>query len=300
VPANPFARVRLQTREFKQGAWSSTQTANFLGADGAELRWPSLPKIDFARAKGGDVLTVSYPGATTFNYFVAMRRSAEAAFAAIAPDVCIAARCGIESYDAPRLELDGTVTVYKTSGRNGDEWLAIAPSAAAPLTPLWKAGAASGVEYPIVRLLDKMSLPIWIARSPVGATGASLSVWQSGQRAPWIAEVQALKGCLLPTCAAISQPEVTHVATISRVTTNTAKLYVSDRNETGQWAQSMPDGGIDASMLQTGALEGAAMTLNSFRALGNTQIIVGIAEPLFIPTAAMPAPTVTLFAVAKK
>jgi hypothetical protein len=93
---------------------------------------------------------------------------------------------------------------------------------------------------------------------------------------------------------------VTHVATISRVTTNTAKLYVSDRNETGQWAQSMPDGGIDASMLQTGALEGAAMTLNSFRALGNTQIIVGIAEPLFIPTAAMPAPTVTLFAVAKK
>ena len=263
-------RARIQTREYRAGAWSALRLSPVLLPDGSELL-AAFSSVDVVRSKSGDVARVRYQFLYDYTY-VGYRAATEATFVAVTPALCVNARCSnnFGSHGAPTLELDGSATVVAArSLTDPDQWLAIRGSVP---TALWPAGVDNklATASPMARLLRADGVPIWLTDS----TG-TLALWEALRRLDWTAEAAALRPCVAAVnCVAISSPDTDHVAIVQPQTSVIARLYVTDRS-TGRWVQTAT---VDASALQSGMLAGAKLHVTRFYAKGDTTMVVGYAH----------------------
>lgn len=268
----PPLRTRIQTREYRGGAWSAVRQSPVLLPGGSEFSIPlPLAAVDVVRSKAGDVARVRYQTISTSSY-VAFRAPSDAAFAAITPSICVHSTClnRFGSYGPPVLELDGTATVPASRLElETDEWLAIRSNVPAQL---WPTGIVTKLTTlsPIARLLRSNGTPIWLTDS----TGA-LMLWEGAARVAWAADAAALARCMFRVCAAISSPDADHVASLQSPTPGAATLYMIDRGDDGRWAQSAA---VASALLQSGALAGARLHIAGFYSKGSTQVVVGFAD----------------------
>ncbi len=262
-------RARIQTREYRAGAWSAMRVSPVLLPDGSELL-AAFSSVDVVRSKSGDVARVRYQFLYDYTY-VAYRAATEATFVAVTPALCVNARCtnNFGSHAVPALELDGSATVVASrSSTEPDQWLAIRGNVP---TALWPAGVATklATASPLARLLRADGVPIWLTDS----TGA-LALWEAAGLLDWTAEAAGSRPCVAAVnCVAISSPDTDHVAIIQPQSAVVARLYLTDRS-TGRWVQTAT---VDASALQSGELVRAKLHVARFYAKGDTQMVVGFA-----------------------
>ena len=267
-------RSTIMLREFRGGAWSTATTMKaFNTAASGSTPVSYVSSLSVIRSRDGDTALLNLG---PVYQAVAFRATSAVDFVVISDRRgCFGHFCvGYAFYSAPRLELDGSATVFFGASGLKPDWFRATATGLQSLLASSTAWLASDQN---ARLVRPDAVAQWISAEP-NSPGAMIN--EGGVTATWtnLASFENF-ACRVAGCRAFSSPDTGHVVTIMNPTdtpVRSPQIAVSDRTGSNRWegsfTRSLGDvwaAGPNATITGNGTMQPI-----TYRATASSEIIV--------------------------
>jgi hypothetical protein len=287
---SPVPGNTVSMKEYSQGIWGTSTSASFWVYSGIDwestTKLASIESVSMVRAKDADVALVSY--GTGSQYVASRSAAANSDFLPTSlPRGCLGHFCaGYALYEPPKLELDGSATVFLgINSITPRDWFR---ADASGLTSIWGGTAAYAIGDRLLQSVGADGTSQWATYSYPDSAGQPTSttqLFEKGVQAVWNTQSSAERsGCGGSNCRAFSTPDTSHLVTVLNVgvTPATAPLFaISDRTGVGSWVGTST-APLDKLLVDGPTANGAGVALQGndtikvlkYHAAGTLQMVV--------------------------